>query len=52
MGDFVAAKCNCGYEQPLFKSVKSKVKCISCGAVLAEPKGGKAEIRAKIEKEL
>ncbi len=52
MSKFVMVKCNCGYEQAVFKHAKSKIKCMSCGATLVDPKGGKANIRAKVEKEL
>ncbi|MEM3364776.1 MAG: 30S ribosomal protein S27e [Candidatus Micrarchaeia archaeon] len=52
MGKFVIAKCKCGYEQPLFKYITSEVKCGSCGAVLARPTGGTANVLGKIEKEL
>jgi len=52
MGSFVLVKCNCGYEQPLFKKISTVVKCASCSAVIAEPTGGTAKISAKIEKEL
>ncbi|RMD66818.1 30S ribosomal protein S27e [Candidatus Pacearchaeota archaeon] len=49
---FVLVKCNCGYEQPVFRHAKSVVKCANCSATLAEPRGGKAKILAKIDKEL
>ncbi|MGB9634931.1 MAG: 30S ribosomal protein S27e [Candidatus Micrarchaeia archaeon] len=52
MGKFVLVKCNCGYEQPLYKSVKTVVKCINCGSVLAEPLGGNARILGSVKKEL
>ena len=45
---FLKVKCDdCGSEQVIFDSVASKVKCLVCGKLLAEPTGGKARIYAK-----
>ena len=52
MGSYLLVKCGCGFEQPVFKYAISKIKCASCGAILAEPTGGTAKIVGKIEKEL
>ncbi len=42
---FLRVKCNdCEYEQIIFGSASSKVTCIKCGRVLAEPTGGKSTI--------
>lgn len=47
-GKFVKAKCqDCGNEQVLFDRSTSIVRCSVCGATLAMPKGGKAEIKGK-----
>ncbi len=50
---FYMAKCpNCGHEQILYSHSTLVVECMVCGNVLAEPRGGKAKIRARIIKEL
>ena len=49
---YVLVKCECGNEQPVFTHTSTVVKCQKCGAVLATPRGGKADIKAKIVKEL
>ena len=48
---FVTVKCKCENEQTIFTHATQKVECNKCGAVLAEPKGGKAIILGKIVKE-
>ncbi|RLE80852.1 MAG: 30S ribosomal protein S27e [Thermoprotei archaeon] len=49
---FVRVRCpECGNEQIIFDHAKISVQCIVCGAVLAEPTGGKARIKATIIKE-
>jgi len=46
---FIKVRCQaCKNEQVIFESASSKVKCLICGAVIAEPKGGKAELKAKL----
>ena len=46
---FIRVKCpDCGNEQLLFSHASNVVKCNVCGAVLAEPAGGKAEIKGEI----
>ncbi len=48
---FLKVKCNdCGSEQIMFGNAASKVACLVCGKLLAEPKGGKTKILAKIIK--
>lgn len=49
---FMKVKCECGNEQTVFTHSATTVKCLKCGAVLAEAKGGKADIKAKVVKEL
>lgn len=45
---FLKVVCRCKNEQIIFNKASSKVKCLVCGAVLAEPTGGKAKIKAKV----
>jgi len=46
---FIKVKCDsCESEQEIFSHAKTKVYCKSCGALLAEPTGGKAKINGKI----
>ncbi len=46
---FVKVKCpDCGNEQIIFLRASTVVKCQVCGATIATPTGGKAEIRGEI----
>jgi len=46
---FVKVKCEkCKNEQMIFEKAASKVKCLVCGEVLAEPTGGKAKFNVKV----
>ncbi len=46
---FVRVKCkDCGSEQVIFDRAATVVSCLVCGATLAEPTGGKADIKADI----
>ncbi len=46
---FVKVKCNdCENEQIIFSAASTVVKCLVCGRTLAEPKGGKAEIKTQV----
>ena len=46
---FLKVKCPaCEHEQLVFEKASSKVECIVCGRVLAEPTGGKADIKADV----
>jgi small subunit ribosomal protein S27e len=46
---FIKTRCpSCKNEQIIFEGATTKVKCLICDNVLAEPKGGKAEIKARI----
>lgn len=46
---FVQVKCpECGSEQITFSHVTTIVRCHICGTVLAEPTGGKANIKGEI----
>lgn len=42
-------KCKkCKNEQVIFNKASTVVKCLVCGNLLAEPKGGKADIKTKV----
>lgn len=46
---FIRVKCNdCGNEQIIFSNAATTVKCLACEKVIAEPKGGKADIKTEI----
>lgn len=46
---FLKVVCNkCKNEQVIFNKAASSVKCLVCGAELAEPRGGEAIIKTKI----
>lgn len=46
---FVKVRCpKCKNEQIMFGKASSTVKCLVCGKVLAEPRGGKSKIKARI----
>jgi len=46
---FIKVRCRgCKNEQIIFEGATTKVKCLICDAILAEPKGGKADIKARI----
>ena len=45
---FVKVKCKCKNEQVIFSRPASKVNCLVCGELLAEPTGGKAKIVAEV----
>jgi len=46
---FLRVKCpECGNEQIIFSCASSRVQCNVCGALLAEPSGGKASIKGEI----
>ncbi|MBS7609682.1 30S ribosomal protein S27e [Candidatus Bathyarchaeota archaeon] len=46
---FLRIKCNsCGNEQIIFDRAAMVVKCRICDSILAEPQGGKADIKAEI----
>ncbi|MCX8170613.1 MAG: 30S ribosomal protein S27e [Candidatus Bathyarchaeota archaeon] len=47
--NFIQVKCaECGNEQITFSHASSVVRCNICGAVLAEPTGGKANVKGEI----
>jgi small subunit ribosomal protein S27e len=46
---FLKVRCqSCKNEQIIFEGATTRVKCLVCDVVLAEPKGGKAEIKARV----
>ncbi|NTV27193.1 MAG: 30S ribosomal protein S27e [Methanothrix sp.] len=46
---FIKVKCNdCENEQIIFARASTVVKCLVCGRTLAEPTGGKAEIKTQV----
>jgi len=46
---FIKIRCpGCKNEQIIFEGATTKVNCLICDYPLAEPKGGKAEIKARI----
>ena len=50
---FLLVACpECNHKQRVFDRTSTKVLCSKCNAVLAEPKGGKAEIKGKVSKVL
>ncbi|MEM3397183.1 MAG: 30S ribosomal protein S27e [Thermoplasmata archaeon] len=48
-GKFAKVKCkDCSNEQIVFLHASTMVKCEICGATIAKPAGGKADIRGEI----
>jgi small subunit ribosomal protein S27e len=48
-GKFIRVRCqDCSSEQILFDKATIIVRCTVCGAILAVPTGGKAELKAKL----
>jgi small subunit ribosomal protein S27e len=46
---FIKIRCQaCKNEQIIFEGATTEVKCLVCSAVIAKPKGGKAELKAKL----
>lgn len=46
---FLKVKCpDCENEQIVFERASTVVECNVCGRLLAEPRGGKADIKAEI----
>ena len=46
---FVKIRCpKCKNEQVMFGKASTEVKCLVCAKVLAEPKGGKAKVKARV----
>ncbi len=50
---FLRVKCQqCKNEQVIFSRPASVVKCLVCGSVLAEPRGGAGEIKTNVLEEV
>ena len=48
---FVKVECrNCGNAQVVFDHASTRVKCLVCDAELAEPTGGRAKLKAKVNR--
>lgn len=46
---FIKVRCQaCKNEQIIFEGATTEVKCLVCDVVIAKPKGGKAELKAKL----
>ncbi|MBS3093875.1 30S ribosomal protein S27e [Candidatus Pacearchaeota archaeon] len=46
---FIKVRCSsCKNDQIIFEGATTKVKCLVCDTIIAEPKGGKAEIKARV----
>lgn len=46
---FLRVKCSdCGNEQVVFSHTTNSIHCNICGAILAEPAGGKAIIKGEV----
>jgi small subunit ribosomal protein S27e len=46
---FIRVRCQaCKNEQIIFEGATTEVKCLICNATIAKPKGGKAELKAKL----
>jgi small subunit ribosomal protein S27e len=49
---FLKVACECGNESVVFDRASKPVRCAACNAVLAEPAGGRAHVKAKVVKSL
>lgn len=46
---FIKIRCpKCKNEQIMYGKASTKVLCLVCGRKLAEPKGGKAKVKARV----
>jgi len=46
---FIKIRCpKCKNEQIMFGKTSTKIKCLVCEKLLAEPTGGKAKVKARI----
>ncbi len=46
---FIKVRCpKCKNEQVVFGKCASEIKCLVCETILAEPSGGKSQIKARI----
>jgi small subunit ribosomal protein S27e len=50
---FVKVKCSkCKESQIIFGNASTRVRCLKCDSILAEPSSGKAKIRSRVEEVL
>ena len=50
---FVKVKCSkCKESQVIYGNASTRVRCLKCDSILAEPSGGKAKIRSRVEEVL
>jgi len=48
---FLKVECKgCGNAQVVFDHAATEVKCLVCNAVLAEPSGGRADIKVDVKR--
>ena len=46
---FIKVRCpKCKNEQTIFGKASTKIKCLVCDKVLADPTGGKSKIKSRI----
>ena len=46
---FIKVRCSkCKNEQIIFGKPSTKITCLACSTILAEPLGGKAKVKARI----
>lgn len=46
---FIKVRCQaCKNEQIIFEGATTKVKCLICDVIIAEPRGGKSDIKARV----
>lgn len=50
---FIKVKCSkCKKQQIIFGKASTRVRCLDCNAIIAEPSSGKAKIRARVDEVL
>lgn len=50
---FIKIRCEkCKNEQNIFSAVSTKVTCLVCNEILAEPTGGKSKFKGKVSEVL
>ena len=47
-GKFIKVRCKCKNEQVIFDKPATVVRCLVCNEIIAEPAGGKADVRADV----
>lgn len=51
--EFLKVECEeCGNQQDVFSHAATNVECLVCGNVIAEARGGRAEIQGEVVEEL